>query len=124
MQAFPTSPLELHVAHASQAVQLDEVHDNTRVAVEIERRSNREALSYDGICTNSDMMVKYIEFMTDRQLAVLPPQIFTELFHADMYMFQKVVGQAVLLGFPCVLVCWCVSSGTTCCQLTFAHTRS
>jgi NhaP-type Na+/H+ or K+/H+ antiporter len=39
------------------------------------------------------------------QLAVLPPLIFSELFHTDIYMFRKVMGQALLLAFPGVFLC-------------------
>jgi len=38
------------------------------------------------------------------QLAVLPPLIFAELFHTDIYMFRKVMGQALILAFPGVLL--------------------
>eukprot|EP00931_Biecheleriopsis_adriatica_P007107 TRINITY_DN108421_c0_g1_i1.p1 TRINITY_DN108421_c0_g1~~TRINITY_DN108421_c0_g1_i1.p1 ORF type:complete len:715 (-),score=130.41 TRINITY_DN108421_c0_g1_i1:20-1843(-) len=38
------------------------------------------------------------------QLAVLPPLIFAELFHTDIYMFRKVMGQALVLAFPGVLL--------------------
>jgi NhaP-type Na+/H+ or K+/H+ antiporter len=39
------------------------------------------------------------------QLAVLPPLIFSELFHTDIYLFRKVMGQALVLAFPGVLLC-------------------
>ena len=39
------------------------------------------------------------------QLAVLPPLIFSELFHTDTYLFRKVMGQALVLAFPGVLLC-------------------
>jgi len=38
------------------------------------------------------------------QLLVLPPLIFAELFHTDLYMFRKVMGQALVLAFPGVLL--------------------
>ena len=74
----------------------DEVYDIISGAVEIERRFICEVLSCDIICMNNDTMVKYIEFVADRQLAVLPPLIFAALYHTNMYIWM---GQALLLAF-------------------------
>jgi len=49
----------------------DVVHDIIRGAVEVERRFICEALSCDLIGMNSDLMVKYIEFVADRLLVAL-----------------------------------------------------
>merc|ERR1719152_569386 len=47
------------------------VHDMIRGAVDVERRFICEALSCDLIGMNSDLMVKYIEFVADRLLVAL-----------------------------------------------------
>merc|ERR1712211_211998 len=49
----------------------DVVHDIIRGAVEVERRFICEALSCDLIGMNSELMVRYIEFVADRLLVVL-----------------------------------------------------
>jgi len=49
----------------------DVVHDIVRGAVEVERRFICEALSCDLIGMNSELMVRYIEFVADRLLAAL-----------------------------------------------------
>jgi len=49
----------------------DVVHDIIRGAVEVERRFICEALSCDLIGMNSELMVRYIEFVADRLLVAL-----------------------------------------------------
>ena len=103
--AFPKFPLELRTVHANQALLLSEVHNIISGAVEIERRFICEALSCDIICMNSDMMVKYVVFVADRQLAVLPPLNFAELFHTDDNMLpDAVAGLLVCAVLGCVFV--------------------
>ena len=109
----------LHVASFQRKIIPDEVHDTIRGVVEIEYSFICEVLSCEIICMNSFMLVKYIEFVADRLLAVLPPLAFVEAFHSDMYMVWKVMGRRCRwysLACSCV-VCWRVSSCRTCCRL-------
>merc|ERR1712159_19287 len=56
---------------------VDVVHTIVRGAVNVERRFICEALSCDLIGMNSELMVKYIEFVADRLLACLGhPKLF------------------------------------------------
>ena len=104
-----------HAAAPASRKKKNIVHDIVRGAVDVERRFFCEALSCDIIGMNSELMVRYIEFVADRLLSALGhaklfgatnPFDWMELisFQGKTNFFEKRVGEYQKAGVMSLLV--------------------